>query len=540
MPDQKKTETREPRTGDLIIPPADKGDPLKRRKRKDQRSHKPAGWLAYLALVLITIGVYVPIFNSPTVWSSYDQVDRSAFESMEGLGEAWSIQSIRHDDPIALTSYFLEQKIPVDPATSHHAINLLLHITAVILLLRVLDTLKFAAAFSASLVFAIHPTVLQTIFWAGYRTELIGLILFLCAIFAGIQNRNTRDFVALVIFSSVAYLIHPANLLIPFVLGLAIFYTSEQQHLKNYNRLLPLICLAIFIGVWTQGGKAGIDMSFGDRTSLAAKNLYFYLNQALMPFELSLFYPVDKTQGYNVGAQNNLLPFLLFIPFFILIAFNYRIKWARGTFLGLCTYLLLIIYGISQMGAFIDGSQAREDHFHYIALPFIIALVICTAGGIARNMGTGGKVLWYLGFSLFIIAQLSVTTAFTMSVSQPTHMWKNMSKQWDQAWLPKLALIETIQAEGGDSDLLSNTEMTDILINILEQQPERIEERILLTRIYENEGQNNNALKEYKRILRETDPSNEFLLEAAAFFDKVGVSWDANKARERITANTTN
>jgi cytochrome c-type biogenesis protein CcmH/NrfG len=128
-----------------------------------------------------------------------------------------------------------------------------------------------------------------------------------------------------------------------------------------------------------------------------------------------------------------------------------------------------------------------------------------------------------------------------MSVSQSAQMWKNMSEQWPETWLPKLALIETIREQGTESEsLLTPPEMIEILENILEQQPERVEERILLTRIYRSEGQNNNALREYKRILRESAPSDDFLAEAAEFYDKLGLSWDANNARERITTNTTN
>jgi Flp pilus assembly protein TadD len=53
--------------------------------------------------------------------------------------------------------------------------------------------------------------------------------------------------------------------------------------------------------------------------------------------------------------------------------------------------------------------------------------------------------------------------------------------------------------------------------------------------IYRKEGQNSNALRQYKRILRSSEPNNEFLLEAAEFYDRLGLSWDAKNARERIT-----
>ena len=160
-------------------------------------------------------------------------------------------------------------------------------------------------------------------------------------------------------------------------------------------------------------------------------------------------------------------------------------------------------------------------------------------GGIARTMGGSGKVLWSLGLPLFIIVQAAITASFAMTVSQPSQMWKNITEQWPDTWLPKLALIQSIQKEGSESELLSAEKMIEMLENILEQQPERVEERILLTRIFRDQGQNNNALREYKRILRETEPSNDFLAEAANFYDTMGLSWDANNVRERITSNKT-
>jgi hypothetical protein len=357
------------------------------------------------------------MFTSGLIWSEFDEVERSPYQSMETWTEAWSPEIIRREDPITLTSYFIEQTIPLDPAVTHHAINLLLHIIAAILLLKTLEALKLPAAFSASLVFALHPSVLQTIFWAGYRTELIGLILLLAALYLGIHNRNSRDFWILIIISSIGYLLHPAILLLPLLLGLCIFHQRGSFDLKDYNRLLPLVCLALFIAVWTQGNSPKQDILLNDRFGIYAQNLFFDLKQSLLPINLALFHPFAQEQEYNVGAQNSFLPFLLFIPFYVLIAIFYRKAWARGLLMGLTIYLLLSIYGLTKTGSFIDGSLAHEDHLHYIALPIIISIIICAAGGIARNMGASGKILWYVGFTLFAGVQLAITTAYAYSLS---------------------------------------------------------------------------------------------------------------------------
>lgn len=524
------------RQGSLIKPTEEASDAeLICRSRSKTPASKPVGWLAYTVLVLLTVASCSPIFLSGLAWSEYDQVERSPYQSMEVWTDSWVPGIIRAEDPITLSSYFIEQKIPFAQPAAHHAINLLLHITAALLLLKNLEALKLPAAFSAALVFALHPTALQTIFWSGYREELIGLILILAALYFGIRNRNAKDFFLLIIICVIAYISHPAALVLPLLLGLCIFYQSGSFKPKEYNRLLPLLCFALFIGIWTQGTSATAELELGERFGISAENLAFYLKQALLPFGPALFYPYDQTREFNVGATSNFLPFLLFIPLYTLVVINIRKSWARGLLLGITAYLLLILYGLSQTGTFIDGSLAQEDHLQYVALPIITALVICLAGGIARSMSVKGKILWQLGFTIIVGIQIFITATYAYSLSDRAQMWYNLSEKWPDSALPKYALIDTIEKGGGVSNLLNHDETVEIIEDILDQQPDRIELREKLAQIYRNEGQNTNALRQYKLILRDSEPNDEFLLEAAELYDRLGLSWDAKNARGRIT-----
>ncbi len=527
---------RVPRQGNLIKPSAEVSDVgLISHSSSKKPACKPAGWLAYTALALLAVASYSPIFLSGLTWSEYDQVERSPYQSMEVWTDSWLPEIIRAEDPITLSSYFIEQKIPFAQPATHHAINLLLHITAAILLLKNLEALKLSAAFSAALVFALHPTALQTIFWSGYREELIGLILILAALYFGIQNRNSKDFFLLTMICVIAYISHPAALILPLLLGLCIFYQNGSFKPVEYNRLLPLLCLALFVGVWTEGTSATTELDLGERFGISAQNLHFYLKQALFPFRPALFYPYDQTREFNVGATNNFLPFMLFIPLYTMVAMNIRKSWARGLLLGITAYLLLLLYGLRQTGIFVDGSLALEDHLQYVALPIITALVICLAGGILLSAGVKGKILWRLGVTLILGIQVFITASYAYTLSDRAQMWHNLSEEWPDSVLPKYALIDTIEKSEGVSNLLNLNETVEIIKDILDQQPERIELRVKLARIYRNEGQNTNALRQYKRILRDSEPNDEFLLEAAELYDRLGLSWDAKNARGRIT-----
>ena len=540
MSEPHQTEARTPRTGDLIVPPSKKKPARKQQKRSATAAPQPARLRAYFALVAVVLLVFSPLFMSDVLWSEYDSVERTAFQSMDNWQQAWTLDSIRQNDPITISSYFLEQAISLPTAAVHRGINLLLHILAAILLLKNLELLKLPAAFSAALIFALHPASIQTLFWAGYRTEIVSLILILSALYFGSRNASNRDYILTIVLTAIACLIHPAAFAIPVILALVILNQKHSIRAHSFNRVLPLLCLCLFLAVWTSTGSTPIEAADApnttDRLNHAGQNMAHFTRQALVPINSALFHRFHKGANYEIGAQMSLLPFLLFVPFFILIAVNIKKSWSRAILLGLCSYLLLLVYGISQDGHFIDGTLAHEDHGLYVALPMILALVITAFGRLIYNMGVAGKPLWVMGCSLLLLIEISLTTAFAYSLSEPTRMWTTMSERWPDAWQPKVALVDRIeQSDSEEEPLYTNAELVKLLETILEKRPDLVDKRQQLARIFAAEGQRTNALREYKRILRETRPDDEFLEEAARFLDKVGLGWDATKTRERKT-----
>lgn len=524
---------------ELIIRPTMLGQsPAKAGGRSLGSEPKPVGLGAYLLLIALTLLAFAPTLKSDLLWNEYDEVERTPYASMEGWTEVWKIENIRQHDPITISSYFLEAQLPLPTATTHRLINLLLHLSAALLLLKVLENLKLPGAFAAALVFALHPAALQPLFWPGYRSELVTLVFILASLYFGIRNRNAVDFSLTLLLTFIAAFLHPAALALPFVLALTIFFQKNTFHLHHYNRVLPLGLIALFVGVWTQADPITSprveDISL---TTQAGQNLYFFLRQAMLPIDLRLFHPFSEGQTYNVGATNSLLAFFVFLPLYLLIAFNYRKRWAKGMFLGLSSFLLLLVYGLTQTGRFVDGQLAKEEYGLYLALPAIIALLFCSLAGFFKQMPGLGKILWSSCFTLFLLIHLGLTTSYSYSVRDQKHMWQNLAEQWEDSWQPRSALLASIRDT--NSDFLSETEKLRMLENIIAFNPQRLTERIELARLYRKTRQNTNALREYQFILRQNQLDKEFLKEAADFFDSLNLSWEANNIRERI-ANAPN
>ncbi len=521
-------------SGHSIHGPIEKNSKNHAREKSHRASqHKPARWYHYLALIFLTIFCYSPIVHSGLLWTEYDQVERSPFQLLEKWTEIWTSSEGLREDPITQSTYMLEQAIPLPAPMVHHSINLFLHIVSIILLLKVLDTLKLPVAFCASLVFALHPATLQTIFWSGFRTELVGLILLLTALNIGLTNKGFGNYARLIVVWLIAYWLHPANLFLPMILGLCIFYQKTTFELKDYNRLLPLIFFALFVGVFVHNKQTAIHYDLGEQINFCANNLFFYLNQAIVPIRLALFHPIEESQNLRFGTIINLLPFLFIAVCYLMIIPKCKKFWARGLLLGLTSYMLLSIYSLGSFGTFIDGTPSQVNHKQYIALPAILTTVVCMLGAITRKMGISTSLLWYSGFSVFIVIQFSYTTVYAKSLSNREQMWSDMSELWPSAWLPKLALLHTIQ-ESEEKNLSTQNRSIDLLEDILHQQPNLTSERKLLARIYRKAGQNTNALRHYKYILSKEEPDNTFILEAASFYDQLSLKWEAEKARQRI------
>ena len=198
----------------------------------------------------------------------------------------------------------------------------------------------------------------------------------------------------------------------------------------------------------------------------------------------------------------------------------------------LLSYLLLLIPGLITRGAFIDGTIANEDHAHYVALPAIISLIICGAATIAHRVKAGSVLAWRIGMSILLITELTLTASFAYSVSKPERMWKQIVTTWPESTLPKIAYIDTLIAN--NSTDLPYGGLITLLEEILEKEPDNITIRTIYAGALRQGREFGNAYKQYQRVLRESEPSQEFIKEAVDFYGQIGKQWEADKIRKLL------
>ena len=254
------------------------------RKRRIPIPKKVGVW-SYACLFVITITGFFPLLLSQSVWSTHDHVERSAYTSDQRWQDAWKIESIRDYDPISLTSYWIEQAIPLPLSILHYGINITLHLIAAILFLKILQRLDLFGAWASAMVFAIHPTTVQTLFWPGYRHEIVGLIAILIALNFGMGRGGRTIYIKYILLTVVACMIHPAALAIPFISILCNFNKESKIRLEHINYLLPVLCLCLFIGLWISGSASNELRNSAENELLQTmgQNMNFFFKQAFLP-----------------------------------------------------------------------------------------------------------------------------------------------------------------------------------------------------------------------------------------------------------------
>lgn len=519
------------RRADLIVPPP-REKPAQTTVKKPE--FRPAGVRSYLVLFLLALLVFSPMLGSPVLWPEHDTVERSGFHAVESWAEAWTPENLSRYDPLSITSYFLEKALPFPPGPTHRTINLVLHLGAAFLCIKLFELFKVPGAFAAGLVFAIHPATVPTLFWPGYRPEIVALLFLLGTLYLALRNEHARDYTLAILLAALGAVVHPALLTLPILLALFLFYQHRNRRPGVYNKVLPFLCISIFLALWigpsAASGNGGRE--FFERINQGGHNLIFLLGQALAPFDPALFHPPNARSVPKTEIDLRILPLLLLLPLFLLILTHIRERWSRGLLLGLGSFLLLALPGIADGGTYLNGGPAQEAHHLYLALPPILGLIILGGAQFLLHGAGGSRALAAPALGLLLLIEAPITTAFAYNTGDPESMWRRIHEKWPGTWPPKAALIDL--SLDTDDPVLNQRELRDMLEELLELNPGAHEYRLQLARIYRETNEPTNARRAYQLLLSESEPSDEVLREAADFFESIGLSWEADRARDRI------
>ncbi|MBN1865581.1 MAG: DUF1736 domain-containing protein [Victivallales bacterium] len=241
--------------------------------------HKLARILAPFMIASAASIAYFPGLGGGFAFDDIGLVESDTFYSSPAtrLSDCWHRtywregMSIGQYRPITLTSFLLNSRITGMFSPGFRAVNLLLHITVSLMILKLANKLRmgFLASFLAAMLFSVHPFISEAVIPATGRAELLSLAFVLAGLITHIQLQTSipkgksREPVSKLSVNRVGsagaadgaakWLLHAINCLCPHRRGLASkitgrtatgsFEIASRTFRKAAQAILPPACL---------------------------------------------------------------------------------------------------------------------------------------------------------------------------------------------------------------------------------------------------------------------------------------------------------
>jgi tetratricopeptide (TPR) repeat protein len=349
---------------------------------------------AYLIsfLVLLTAAVYWRVIGFEFIVvddHKYVFQNEMVLKGISWSGIKWAFTTMHASNwhPLTWISHMLDISIYGIFPGGHHLTNVGFHIANMILLFFVLRQLTggfWPSAFAAAL-FGWHPAHVESVAWVCERKDILSMFFMVLTIWAygryTVQPTRGKYLRALLFFA-LGLMSKPMLVTLPCVLFLLDYWPlnrlgylpAESVPGQNHPKLRQLIlekipffilslasCAITVVAQHRGGAMQTLDrVSFSERALNALSAYGAYLDKALGPVHLSVFYPLPETTPWALIAFS-----ILVLSLVSYVAFRQRFS-APWLIVGWLWFLgtLVPVIGLVQV-----GNQSMADRYTYI--PYI-------------------------------------------------------------------------------------------------------------------------------------------------------------------------
>jgi Flp pilus assembly protein TadD len=400
-------------------------------------------------IVLAGLWIYSPTYHGDWLWD--DDVLLTANPTVQsgtlaGLLKLWFNPDGIDYFPLSYSLLWLQAQFFGPQSTGYHITTILLHILSGLLLWALLVEMKIPGAWTAALVFTIHPVCVESVAWVSETKNTLSLALFLTSCLFWVRQDDAppaqareRLYLIAVAFFLLAMFAKTSVVAMPVLVLLYAWWKRGSVTTQDTVRAAPLFLISLVLGIITiqyQHDRAiGVETlpmgGLGSRIAIAGMAMLFYLATIVWPVHLLPIYPqwdVDPPRAWQF------LPWLVVGGAALWLWTNRRDPWARHAILAVGFFLLMI----APVLGFIDISFMRitwvADHFLY--LPMIGPLVLIVAGVTSwletradreKSLFTAmaGGVLFFLAVNAFFYA---------ISWQDEEHLWEHTLASNHDAW----------------------------------------------------------------------------------------------------------
>ena len=387
--------------------------------------------LPYALLLSLTLSLYLPSLYYDFVWDDYHYITlnyRIQGLSWPRLVSIWTSTFLGHYAPVHHTLLALLYQIGGDDPFAYHLAQVLLHAVCVLLLYVVLAKIESPRiALLASLLFAVHPTAVETVAWISETKSSLAFLFFLLSFLAFLRLREGGGWGFGILCG--IFLILSSLAKINTVVAPAVFLLWDYRQRRSFDSrtiaslasffLISLGMAAVHISVFlnTQWvGESGYYGGPGVHIMNLPLFIFFYLQMTAFPHPLSAWYTFPVSLEFT-GALAALWVALIILAG-ILFRSNRRIQfWALWFLVFLAPVLQVIPFGIWV-----------ADRYLYIP---IIGLFVL-ASGFFFTLAERAAAAWRV--RVWEAAMCIVLVAFAWRTAVRLPVWKDDLSLWEATY----------------------------------------------------------------------------------------------------------
>lgn len=347
----------------------------------------------YQILFLMFLSYVIVLSFYPAITSGFINLDDPVMVvenpnikslSFSNIKNIFSSYQYKLYHPIVTLSYAIEYCMCKTDPYLYHVDNILLHLLNVYLVFFVMKLLSksFFVGFISAIIFALHPTRVESVTWVSARKDTLFTFFFLSSIFAYININKTKykKFLyglALLLFL-MSCMSKPTAVTLPVTLILIDFYRNEFGFkidvLKKYIPFFVISLVFSYVAVsghYSEQEKAITtifvrSINFFD----AHLNYLFYIYKFFLPINLSCFYP-------DFYDHNNITPNFVFysttILYLLILVVIASLKINKKIFFGFFFFFITLLPSSGILPTGIAPIADRYTYIPYIGLAYIVA-----------------------------------------------------------------------------------------------------------------------------------------------------------------------
>lgn len=412
-----------------------------------------------IGIALLALAAQWPSLGGGGIWDDQIMIfENERIHAADGLYRFWFTTEQSDYWPLSYSMHWFEWRLWGDWAPGYRAVNLLLHILNSVLVWRILARLGVPAAWLCGAIFAAHPLALEAVAWTFQRKTVLSTALVFASLDCYLQHETSgrrRWYGASIMLFVLAMLAKSAVVMWPFVLLLLAWWQRRKITRQDLRRAAPFFAVSLvlgLVGMWFQttvsiAHHAEIVRTdpLWARTAIAGLAVWFYAYKALLPINLSFVYPRWTLTTPSLGAYLPAVAIVLVLG----SCWHFRRGWGAAPGVAFSYYLLNLFPVLGFITIYFMRFSFVADHWQYLALPGIIALVVgSTAHALPMKPAWlfGGRVVSACVVGLLVLASFDQARVYGAPDNVP--LWYDTLEKNPEAWLAHNNLARLLSDRG--------------------------------------------------------------------------------------------